>query len=88
MPFQKGNKLAGSRKGKPNKDTAELRDMILTALDDAGGVKYLKDRAMDTPASFLTLIGKVLPQNVNMSGQIDLPSLVSEARERLARKQG
>jgi hypothetical protein len=88
MPFQKGNKLAGSRKGKPNKDTAELRDMILTALDKAGGVKYLQDRAMDTPASFLTLIGKVLPQNVNMSGQIDLPSLVSEARERLARKQG
>jgi hypothetical protein len=36
----------------------------------------------------MTLIGKVLPQNVNMSGQIDLPSLVSEARERLARKQG
>lgn len=85
----KGQKTGGgSRKGKPNKGTAELRDMILMALDKAGGVKYLQNRAMDTPASFLTLIGKVLPQNVNMSGTLNLRELVDQARERVANRHG
>jgi len=38
--------------------------MILAALDQAGGVAYLHDRAKDTPAAFLTLIGKVLPTQI------------------------
>ena len=48
----------GSRKGIPNKVTAKLKDMILTALSDAGGIEYLKARALDTPGPFLTLLGK------------------------------
>jgi hypothetical protein len=56
----------GSRKGVPNKATKELKDMILGALDDAGGVKYLTERAKDprTASAFLTLVGKVLPLQV------------------------
>ena len=38
--------------------------MILDALDGAGGVDYLKARAVDSPAAFLTLVGKVLPLQV------------------------
>lgn len=80
----KGQKTGGgSRKGRPNKGTAELRDMILLALDRAGGVKYLQDRAKDTPASFLALIGKVLPQNINANVSFDVAGAVAEAEERL-----
>ena len=56
----------GSRKGIPNKQTAQLKDMILTALSNAGGAEYLERRANDprTAAAFLGLIGKVLPMTI------------------------
>jgi len=54
----------GSRKGIPNKNSAQLKDMILQALDKAGGVSYLQAQATKSPAAFLTLIGKVLPMQV------------------------
>jgi len=41
-----------------------LRELILGALQDVGGRDYLAARAIDTPASFMTLIGKVLPTQV------------------------
>lgn len=55
---------AGRRKGKPNKFTADLKAMILGALDDAGGQKYLTDQAKNNPNAFLGLIGKVLPTTI------------------------
>lgn len=79
----KGKKTGGREKGTPNKGAQDLRDMILLALDKAGGIKYLEDRAKDTPASFLTLIGKVLPQTVNANVSFDLAGAVAEAEERL-----
>ena len=56
----------GSRKGIPNKVTAELKTMILEALEKSGGVDYLVRRANDpkTAPAFLTLLGKVLPMQV------------------------
>lgn len=57
----KGVKTGGRQKGSPNKLTKQLKDMILQALDDSGGVDYLKQTAIDHPAAFLTLVGKVLP---------------------------
>lgn len=53
----------GSRKGKPNKITAEVKDMVRQALDKAGGVDYLVKRANDpkTAVAFLSLIGKIVP---------------------------
>lgn len=41
-----------------------MKDMILQALDDAGGVSYLRDQADTNPSAFLTLVGKVLPLQV------------------------
>lgn len=35
--------------------------MILGALDDAGGQKYLAAQAIENPGPFLALVGKVLP---------------------------
>lgn len=55
----------GSRKGIPNKVNKELKDMILGALNDAGGQEYLAARALDTPGPFLALVGKILPKDIN-----------------------
>lgn len=56
----------GRPKGAVNKATKELKDMILQALDGAGGVAYLQARANDpkTASAFLGLVGKVLPMQV------------------------
>lgn len=54
----------GSRKGKPNKATAQLKEMVLKALEDEGGVQYLRWASREQPASFLTLLGKILPTQV------------------------
>lgn len=54
----------GSRKGIPNKVNKALKDMILGALDDAGGQAYLKRQADENPSAFMTLIGKVLPTQI------------------------
>jgi hypothetical protein len=61
----------GSRKGKPNKVTAQLKEMILEALDNAGGVEYLEKKANDprTAGAFLSLIGKVLPMTIQGPGE-------------------
>ncbi len=57
-------KTGGRKAGVPNKVTAQLKDMILTALDKAGGVKYLQRQANENPGPFLSLIGKVLPTTI------------------------
>jgi len=54
----------GRPKGSPNKATKELKDMILAALDNAGGVEYLQKQAIENPGPFMSLIGKVLPMAV------------------------
>lgn len=62
--FAKGN--PGKPKGAVNKNTKELKEMILAALNEAGGVEYLVSKANDprTASAFLSLIGKVLPMQV------------------------
>lgn len=56
----------GRPKGSLNKTTTQLKDMILNALEGAGGVEYLQQRANDprTASAFLGLVGKVLPMQV------------------------
>jgi len=68
LPKKRPQPKGGSRLGKPNKVTKELKDMILMALDGAGGIDYLRDRAMDSPNAFLSLVGKVLPLQVTGEG--------------------
>ena len=63
-----GKKTGGRQKGQPNKFTGQLKDMILGALDQAGGEGYLVRQAKDNPTAFLTLIGKVLPLQVTGEG--------------------
>lgn len=69
--FKKGQKSGPGRpKGTPNKATKELKEMILGALEQSGGVEYLVERANDprTASAFISLIGKVLPMTVQGPG--------------------
>lgn len=62
--FGKGN--PGKPKGAVSKTPALIKDMIKQALDGAGGVDYLIERAKDprTASAFLGLVGKVLPMTL------------------------
>ena len=54
----------GSRKGRPNKTTAAVKDMILAALDDVGGQAYLAEQANKQPVAFMALLGRIMPTQV------------------------
>ena len=61
---QKRQKTGGRKKGTPNKLTASLKEAILMAADGAhpeGMTGYLRLQAIENPAAFMTLLGKVLP---------------------------
>ena len=67
MKFEKEHKKRGGRlKGVPNKLTTSLKELILRALDEVGGLKYLCKVAADDPRTFCNLVGRVLPLDVNM----------------------
>ncbi len=63
-----GSPGPGRPKGIPNKNTAAIRDMIIAALDKAGGTAYLVEQAEKNPVAFMGLIGKVLPMQVTGEG--------------------
>jgi len=67
--YQIPNANRSGRLGRPNKITRELKDMILKALDKAGGVDYLARQAEDNPVAFMGLVGKVLPMTVKGTGE-------------------
>ena len=63
---------AGRKAGVPNKLTATLKEMILGALNEAGGQNYLVMQAKENPTAFLTLVGKVIPHEVTGANGGDL----------------
>ena len=69
-PQRPPNAGIGRKKGVPNKTTKMLKDMILGALDKAGGEEYLLKLAKTQPAAFATLLGKILPTQMEHSGNI------------------
>jgi hypothetical protein len=77
----KGKKTGGRVKGTPNRLTASLKDMILSALDDVGGRDYLARQAAESPTAFLALVGKVLPLQV--TGDKDNPLALSVIERRV-----
>jgi len=58
--------------------------MILTALSDSGGVKYLVSQAKDNPVAFVALLGKIVPRevsaNVNLDADLGLSQRLQSAR--------
>lgn len=75
----------GSRKGIPNKITAEVKDMVRQALNEAGGVAYLVKRANDpkTAVAFLSLVGKIVPLTLTGDGTAPLQIVISATDARL-----
>lgn len=67
----------GRPKGSRNKVTSAIKDMVVEALDNAGGVEYLTAQAVLNPTAFLTLVGKTLPLQV--AGEMDHNVKVSGA---------
>lgn len=67
-PFA-GKPGPGRPKGAPNKLTMAVKDMVLAALDKAGGVNYLVQQAQENPTAFMTLVGKIIPTQVNGPGE-------------------
>lgn len=61
MPFEKGNQLAGSRKGIPNKTTAEIRNAFQMLVEDnLDNMKvWLSDVAQEDPERALEIILKM-----------------------------
>lgn len=73
MPKAKGSpKTGGRQKGTPNKTTALLKDAILQAAERAGDkdgmIGYLERQAVENPGPFMSLLGKVLPMQVEGTG--------------------
>ena len=73
--FKKGEKRPDQGKRGPSKMTKEVKQMVLDALDGAGGVAYLIERASDprTASAFLTLVGKVIPLQVQGADDPNAP---------------
>jgi hypothetical protein len=75
MAYRKGKPRppnSGRKRGTPNKVTKELRDLVLGALEDAGGQKYLAQQAKLEPSAFLSLLGKCLPKDIKVGGGLRL----------------
>lgn len=67
--FLPGNPGGPGRKpGQLNPDGAAVRDMVLKALEMAGGASYLLERALDpdTSGAFLALVGRCLPRDIKL----------------------
>lgn len=73
----KGQKTGGRTKGTPNKTTALLKDAIIQAAELTGEdqqgknglIGYCKYLAKDEPKAFATLMGRVLPMQVEGTGE-------------------
>jgi hypothetical protein len=61
---KKGERRGGRKKGTPNKLNADVKDMIVGALNAVGGQDYLVRQSSANPIAFMSLIGRVLPLQV------------------------
>jgi len=67
MAFPKGKPRpanAGRKAGTPNHNTTAVKDMLRGALDDLGGKEFLVKAAVLNPTSFLSLVGRLIPNEV------------------------
>lgn len=73
-------------KGSTNHQSKAIKDMVIAALDRVGGEDYFVTQAKENPVAFMTLIGKVIPQDVNHGGQKDNPVVTTQADEALLKR--
>lgn len=68
----KGAAGKGREVGSKNKITKDIKEMIREALHKVGGVEYLVEQAGLNAPSFLALLGKILPKEVSVDGQLSV----------------
>ena len=79
MAAPKGNKFSPGRPKGPTKQTIEVKEMIIRALEKVGGDEYLVRQADENPAAFMGLVSKIIPKdiNANVSGELRISALAS-----------
>lgn len=77
--YKEDAKKGGRPKGIPNKINIDIKNMIMEALQDAGGKEYLIRQADENPGAFMGLVSKIIPKdiNANVSGEIKLVRVVT-----------
>lgn len=72
----------GRPKGIPNKLTRTLKQAIEESFEKVGGAEYLARMAVEQPAAYMTLLGKIIPQQVdaNVTGKVGMPEIVLAMR--------
>jgi hypothetical protein len=59
----------GRPKGAVNKLTKTIREAVEISFAQVGGADYLAQMAVEQPVAYMTLLGKIIPQQVEMSGK-------------------
>lgn len=77
----KGKAGPGRPKGVPNKATAAIKDMVLSALDKVGGIEYLEIQAKQNPTAFMGLLAKIMPTQI--TGADDGPVQIKTIERRI-----
>lgn len=70
----------GRPKGSPNRLSASVKEMILGALDDLGGQAWLTEQAQADPRAFMSLLGRILPSEIQMDANIMHAEQITEIR--------
>jgi hypothetical protein len=82
MPAPKGPRPPAAGKGRPkgarNKLSRDIREMIRAALDKAGGIAYLVKQAELNPTAFMTLVGKIIPTQIDAPIKRELPEMTRD----------
>jgi hypothetical protein len=55
----------GRPKGSKNKVSANVKEGIMQAYEELGGVNFLVKLAVDDPKTFCSLLGRIIPHEVN-----------------------
>jgi hypothetical protein len=80
----KGQKTGGREKGTPNKTTAAVKEMLIAAFDDMGGLDALTDWGRENRTQFYQLWAKLLPQEIKSEVELKNDITAEERHARLA----
>lgn len=76
------NNPKGKPKGTKNRLTLEVKEMIETALTNAGGVSYLEEQARENPKAFMALVGKIIPAKIDLDVKVMSEEVVGTLAKR------